>query len=800
MTLCLVDDLVQLRGEEWRVIGVQGFRDCSVIGLEGCGGENAGVRWSAIDPFDRPQVASRRRWVRRPRTQVLRAALGCLSRSRPAGGLWTAADADVSLFPYQLEPALAVLGGATRVLLADAVGLGKTIQAGLILAELRARGMVDRALILTPAGLRDTWATELRRRFDMTAVVLDHASLTERASHIPPGANPWSLDRVVIASLDLAKRPEVLAAIEAAPFDLLIVDEAHHLTPGSDRGAAAARLGARAPWLVLVSATPHSGDDLAFAHICGLGSHEDGLAIFRRTRHDIGLPNQRREHLLPVAPTPSEIAMLEAVATYARALWHRRLATDRAVQLVATTLARRAASSPTALIQTLLRRLSLLGCAADHEPHQAALPWEDLDDGDGGEGGAWLGTPGLEDAEDERRQLSTLVAIARVAEPEASKTRRLIRLLNRVQEPAVIFTEFRDTLDAIARAIGTSRRVAVIHGGLPPGEREAAVHGFTHGGTDVLLATDAAGEGLSLHQRCRLVITFEMPWSPLRLEQRMGRVDRLGQRRAVHAIHLLHRGSIEDRVLAHLRRRRARATAGLAPVTLWITEDDVAAAVMDDARVEPRAEPSIESTAVMGSSLEARRLTGQRGQRAATTPELNAVVWAAARACRDRPPDMLLLHEVRFVDSRMRLLEASRVAVRVPLVTAPLNRRDWRRAFVAGAADPGVRRAIDEWASGEFDRVAGALDPLRHAAAARLARVSAVVGRHSGAVRQASLFDRRAERGAYIRADVRDRWLSHLARRADTIGVMSAADVSCRIRLVAAWPTEHWHTTGESRD
>ena len=124
----------------------------------------------------------------------------------------------------------------------------------------------------------------------------------------------------------------------------------------------------------------------------------------------------------------------------------------------------------------------------------------------------------------------------------------------------MIFTEYRDTLDAIVAALPASpRRVGFIHGGLPANQRRAAVDAFNDGRIDVLVATDAAGEGLNLHHRCRLVIDVELPWNPLRLEQRVGRVDRLGQQRTVHGIRLFHPDTIEGKVLEHLRGRHHRA-------------------------------------------------------------------------------------------------------------------------------------------------------------------------------------------------------------------------------------------------
>src|SRR5205823_15055244 len=124
-------------------------------------------------------------------------------------------------------------------------------------------------------------------------------------------------------------------------------------------------------------------------------------------------------------------------------------------------------------------------------------------------------------------------------------------LLRRVARPAVVFTESRATLLHLQRQIG--RPAALLHGGLTRDARTAALDDVVSGRRPLLLATDAAGEGLNLHHACRLVVNLELPWNPMRLEQRIGRVDRIGQRRTVHAIHLIARDTTEPRVLERLR-------------------------------------------------------------------------------------------------------------------------------------------------------------------------------------------------------------------------------------------------------
>ena len=172
-----------------------------------------------------------------------------------------------------------------------------------------------------------------------------------------------------------------------------------------------------------------------------------------------------------------------------------------------------------------------------------------------------LGAPGLRSARIERAWLTLLIEASRNAARDESKPRALMRLLRRCREPALIYTEYRDTLDpprAHARPSNATSH-ALLHGGLGADARRAALARFTSGDARILLTTDAAGEGLNLHQRCRLVINVELPWNPNRLEQRIGRVDRLGQTRTVHAVHLVAAGTAEEQMLTRLSARLSKS-------------------------------------------------------------------------------------------------------------------------------------------------------------------------------------------------------------------------------------------------
>ena len=192
-------------------------------------------------------------------------------------------------------PSLWRAGTGCRVLLADEVGLGKTIQAGLAIAELRARGAAERVLIITPAGLREQWAEELSQRFGFSADLLISDAVARRVSALPYGVNPWTTWPTAISSMDYVKRAEVLPAVAACAWDVIVVDEAHGLAGESDRHEAVAALAARAPYVILLTATPHNGDARAFRSLCAIGGERDRLLVFRRTprRDPAGSPAPR---------------------------------------------------------------------------------------------------------------------------------------------------------------------------------------------------------------------------------------------------------------------------------------------------------------------------------------------------------------------------------------------------------------------------------------------------------------------------------------------------------------------------
>ena len=380
-----------------------------MLEVRGRGADNRGIRTVFLlpyEPIDCLQSSDAPRMVR-PRTwrRIVRSLLADATPSYDS--LRSPVHAAFTVLPFQLEPALAVVRGlASRILIADEVGLGKTVQAGLVISETRARRPDARILVVAPAGLREQWQAELGERFAMESTVLDSSAL---ARHALQSGNPWSVPGVVITSLDYVKRPEVVRALEGLIWDVLVFDEAHALAGRSDRATVASILAHRARTLVLLTATPHSGDDEAFGRLAAIGdfapSHPRTVApsgfpllVFRRTRLDVGLMSSRRTTSLRVRPTTSESDMHGALMTYVRLVRAQARETRPAAHLAMTVLTRRACSSAWSLARSLDTRLRLL--TADEGPDllqaaQMSLPFPAGEDDD--EPVAELSSPGLED-------------------------------------------------------------------------------------------------------------------------------------------------------------------------------------------------------------------------------------------------------------------------------------------------------------------------------------------------------------------------------------------------------------------
>jgi superfamily II DNA or RNA helicase len=766
---------VHARRRRWRIVDARAYNDCQLITLSGLGPTNSGVETRLLVPFDsiEPIPASPQlRFVRARRWR--RACRELLSSQFSEGRLCAAGRARIELFPHQLEPAIALArGDGCRVLLADEVGLGKTIQAGLAIAELRARGAADRVLIVTPAGLREQWAGELSERFSLQADVVDFRAVARRVSALPYGVNPWTTWPIAIVSVDYVKRADVLPAVAACAWDAVVVDEAHGLAGDSDRHEAVSALAARAPYVLLLTATPHNGDARAFRALCAIGGEHDRLLVFRRTRDVVQPAAPRRVHRLLLRPSAGELEMHARLEAFGRAVREERGELDPDVWLALAVLRKRAFSSARALQQTIARRLASL------EPEQALaeqleLPLDDMGESDGADDApAWQPAMTLRDRALERRLLTSLVVAAEAAAARETKLTALSRLLSRIAEPVIVFTEYRDTLALVAhitRSLG--KPSAILHGGLSRQERSAALRAFAAGECAILLATDAAGEGLNLQGACRIVVNLELPWNPMRLEQRIGRVDRIGQQRTVHAFHLVAAGTGEERLLAGLRDRIARARTDVgAPNPLGDPD-----AGMGDAESDNHATAAYKIEGILEvRRLEARRaLSVRRSESQGLEPAGGGPHVSRARHSRTRArlgARILLIFEIGVEDGCRRCVLSETLAVSVALTRRPPGRigRHGVDELVAAVAPEAAALVHVEGARA----ASGAVLAVSAFIAARAARERQIAITLAPAEFQPGLFDRRvhhahaaASAARQELADVSARKLAGLERQA----------------------------------
>ncbi|MGW4891005.1 helicase-related protein [Kitasatospora sp. NPDC004240] len=606
---------VRLRDRLWEVEAVRGagaetFLDLRRVDKERPGPERLTVL-AGLEPTLRPESSTKLSFeLGNPlRLNELHDALA-LTMAHGRGDLLAVEHGRIDVEPYQLVPVLAGMRQPRlRLLVADDVGLGKTIEAGLILMELARRGRADRVLIVCPAGLQDQWVEEMRFRFNLDFTKVDSRKWLEVRRDHPTTVSPWTAVPYAVSSVDYLKNN--VGAIQAAPqFDVVIIDEAHHVarafagegrSSSTDRSRLARALADHSRELLLLSATPHNGYQESFASLLQLLSphlaSDDGRLdtdlvkpyIVRRLKDDVarGNPPQpisRRRPPAPieVRPTSREKEIHQRLRGHTkRVLRALKDADSYYVQAFALeVLRKRALSSPYALLQSLRRRAANLGVpAVDHAGKRrldalrqyrgdTALPETELM---AMEETALEGVAAhlkADDLQEERRLVGRLLEqVEALAPGDDSKLTTLRSWLNgfragRRGERVIIFTEYRDTLEYLEQHLGMGPLLR-IDGTVPLARRRAVLDEFAGTPGAILLATDAAGEGLNLQDACHVLVHYELPWNPNRLEQRNGRVDRYGQQHVVEISYLYLAETRDEEILQRLREKLGTITEQL---------------------------------------------------------------------------------------------------------------------------------------------------------------------------------------------------------------------------------------------
>lgn len=458
---------------------------------------------------------------------------------------------------HQLRPAelaLSMENPQPRILIADVVGLGKTLEIGILLAELIRRGRGERILVVTPQHVLEQFQRELWARFAIPLVRLDSTGIQRMQREIPAGRNPFAYFKRAIISIDTLKSATYAPHLERTDWDVVVIDESHNLVNRGTKNNDLARLLARrTDALVLASATPHNGRAASFAELIRM---LDEAAIADPTKYDV----ERLRHLyirrtktspevrdglrgawadrgpsqpIPAQATDSEAAVLEELGS-------RWIPADEGGQSVSTSqlipyrLLKSFLSSHRALLATIETRLRTLGDPLRHKPAESVA------------------------RNSESEALLTLRDLAgRVRDDEAAKFRALVDELREMgagpgsDVRVVVFSESIPTLTWLAasvpEALGFSRGsgpdgrrpwlryggvVQVMHRDSTVDEEQNSIverFGLRDDPVRLLFTGDIASEGVNLHQQCHRLIHYDLPWSLIRIEQRNGRIDRYGQ-------------------------------------------------------------------------------------------------------------------------------------------------------------------------------------------------------------------------------------------------------------------------------
>ncbi|MBC8420109.1 MAG: DUF3883 domain-containing protein [Desulfobacterales bacterium] len=510
----------------------------------------------------------------------------------------------VDPLPHQIEAVYGYVLQLPRIrfLIADDPGAGKTIMAGLIIKELKLRSLARRILIVCPGHIKDQWRRELSDRFEEHFIVIDRGLLDAFY-----GENAWLRENQIITSIDFAKREEVLSSLASAHFDLVIVDEAHKMsayrygekTEKTSRYKFGEAISAVTEHLLFLTATPHKGDPDNFRLFLDLLvpgffatnemlqesiENKDNPLFIRRIKEDLkdfqGRPLFLPRHVKTVpfnlgADSPGEKELYNELSRYVNTQYNKALTKDkkRNITFALIILQRRLASSTYALLKSLERRKNRLeelleGALDRKKTPENALDFDTVEDLSEEERWKeeeiWETLSVAENREELEREIKTLIGLIERARSiikgqEEIKLKELRKALDefslKYQRPEdrkfLVFTESRDTLEYLEIRIREwGYKINTIHGGMRLEDRIQA-EGIFKTETEVLVATEAAGEGINL-QFCHIMINYDIPWNPNRLEQRMGRIHRYGQQKEVFVFNLVAEDTREGRVLTKL--------------------------------------------------------------------------------------------------------------------------------------------------------------------------------------------------------------------------------------------------------
>ena len=513
-------------------------------------------------------------------------------------------------YNYQMVPlVLALEKPNTRMLIGDDVGLGKTIEAGLIISELIQRGKVKRVLFLTPANLKQQWKEALDYFFHIRATIIDSFSRKEFEKELPAGANPWQFFQFVIASVDYAKSPDIKQQILEQQWDFLLVDEVHLCARPHSAAKAAKQqkryelirdVGKKVQNVLFLTATPHNGYSDSFASILEIINPEivenrNGEFTFNKAkaRYNVIQRNRKKleqwyekqgknspfpkrdqkEVIIEPKPNGKLLQLLEAVERYGDFIL--KSAKDQQsnkikniASWVAIHLQKRAISSPYAVLQSLRNRISSLQNPIavvnenEEETYQQSLFDGTIEDERASDEMASLRLDFEALHADELSEIQRIISFAeKLGAKDDEKLQRLktdiLPELLEKDSKVIIFTKYKDTLDYLEANLKSKEfETFIMHGDMSLNARTEVFGKFDRSKKALLIATDVISEGLNLQRLSSNVVHYELPWNPNRLEQRNGRIDRIGQKKDIVCIRTLVLDKSLDREILQLLREK----------------------------------------------------------------------------------------------------------------------------------------------------------------------------------------------------------------------------------------------------
>jgi ERCC4-related helicase len=534
--------------------------------------------------------------------------------------------------PYQLYPLRRIRElPLPRLLIADDTGMGKTVETGLILAEQIRQGRGNRILVVAPPALLEHWQEKLRDHFHLRFDIVDAAVLTGLEERLPQAVNPWTAADWAITSMDFIRQPAVLRRLARCDWDTVVIDECHHVafrgTQSSLRHRMACELSRRCRSLILLSATPHDGSTEGFRSLLkmldplatpgeDLITREVRPLVVRRLKADVSSEVRRKfagrtVTEMPVPLSPNEAETYELLRQYTKGPDG-----EGGLGIVGSILLKRWASSPMALKRTLSARRKAIRRALRQETPESAPLFPDLE--------VIQETASLESL---HREEALVRSIGRSVSSSSGDSKllacqELIASLweENPNEKIVVFTEYRDTLAYLRQGLdmqGQAGRTAVYHGGLRRDRRRTVLRRFLSGSRmRLLLATDAAGEGIDIQHGCNVLLHYELPWNPNRMEQRNGRVDRYGQTRTARIFYFHRKGFAQSAVLAALQRKleKIRQELGSASDVLGALEGDAFEAILNKGGDEKEMLVAVQRLVARGEKMPLAAFRKRKGE------------------------------------------------------------------------------------------------------------------------------------------------------------------------------------------